>query len=335
MPKNLSILLIASLLMTSLLVSPAPTQAGEQTPTTAPVPTGWWSAVQEDIRQSEYQITWQAATYLPDVPAAYQAPNRAHDLRTYFTPEGAVVIPRVWPEGTDAPSWQLGLGLLGCAGADSLAPDGNRIEYRRDGLREWYVNDEDGLAWHVALFPHPRPPAAGEGDQGGGGEVSLALASPQLTPRLADDGTTVEFLDPAGSTVLHYGPFTAVDAAGRSFPVALDLLPAGPAPGLFTLHVSLLTLPLSTPVTLTTLLSSPTGLSPDPDWSAEGDQLEAHFGSSVSSAGDVDGDGYSDVLVGAFEYDSGYTDEGAAFLYYGSAAGLSLAPGWSASGGQA
>ena len=35
---------------------------------------GWWAAVQEDIRRSEYQVSWQEQTYLADVAAAYQAP---------------------------------------------------------------------------------------------------------------------------------------------------------------------------------------------------------------------------------------------------------------------
>lgn len=43
----------------------------------------------------------------------------------------------------------------------------------------------------------------------------------------------------------------------------------------------------------------------------------ARLGSSVSSAGDFNGDGYADVIVGAFEYSSGQASEGAAFLYLG------------------
>ena len=46
------------------------------------------------------------------------------------------------------------------------------------------------------------------------------------------------------------------------------------------------------------------------------------FGSSVSSAGDVNADGYDDVLVGAYAQDSGSLDEGNAFLYLGSADGV-------------
>src|SRR5262249_24468927 len=38
---------------------------------------------------------------------------------------------------------------------------------------------------------------------------------------------------------------------------------------------------------------------------------------SVASAGDVNGDGFADVIVGAFQYDSPQTNEGAAFVYQG------------------
>jgi FG-GAP repeat len=45
----------------------------------------------------------------------------------------------------------------------------------------------------------------------------------------------------------------------------------------------------------------------------------------VASAGDVNGDGFDDVMVGASRYDHGQTDEGAAFVYNGSAVGLLMA----------
>lgn len=40
---------------------------------------------------------------------------------------------------------------------------------------------------------------------------------------------------------------------------------------------------------------------------------------------DVNGDGYSDVIVGAPQYDEGaFINEGRAFIYHGSVTGLSL-----------
>lgn len=49
----------------------------------------------------------------------------------------------------------------------------------------------------------------------------------------------------------------------------------------------------------------------------DGGQRDALLGESVGSAGDVNGDGFADVIVGARLYDSGQTDEGAAFVFQG------------------
>ena len=55
----------------------------------------------------------------------------------------------------------------------------------------------------------------------------------------------------------------------------------------------------------------------------ESDQDGAQLGSSVSDAGDVNGDGYADVLIGAGLYDAMGTDEGAAFVFHGGPFGVS------------
>ncbi|HEX9658066.1 MAG TPA: integrin alpha, partial [Bacteroidota bacterium] len=43
------------------------------------------------------------------------------------------------------------------------------------------------------------------------------------------------------------------------------------------------------------------------------------FGFSVASAGDVNGDGYSDIIIGAYLNDAGGTDAGRAYIYFGGA----------------
>jgi hypothetical protein len=75
-------------------------------------------------------------------------------------------------------------------------------------------------------------------------------------------------------------------------------------------------------------LGSPSGLAATPDWIAEGDQAIAQYGFSVATAGDVSGDGYSDVIVGSPFYANGQSGEGRAFLYLGSASGLATTPAW-------
>jgi len=64
-----------------------------------------------------------------------------------------------------------------------------------------------------------------------------------------------------------------------------------------------------------------------PAWRAQRDQANAHFGNCVASAGDVDGDGYGDLLAGACFYDNGQEDEGQAHLFSGAqGAGLPFRP---------
>jgi hypothetical protein len=77
---------------------------------------------------------------------------------------------------------------------------------------------------------------------------------------------------------------------------------------------------------------SAAGLSSSASWSAESDIVSALFGSAVCAAGDVNGDGYPDILIGARNYASGETSEGAAYIYHGGADGLAASGGWSGTG---
>jgi FG-GAP repeat len=79
---------------------------------------------------------------------------------------------------------------------------------------------------------------------------------------------------------------------------------------------------------------SPAGLPISPDWIGEGHQTDARFGHAVAGAGDVNGDGYGDVVVGAYRFDDTYLSEGQADVYYGSAGGLSHTPNWAETSGQ-
>ncbi|MCX5905419.1 MAG: FG-GAP-like repeat-containing protein, partial [Proteobacteria bacterium] len=67
---------------------------------------------------------------------------------------------------------------------------------------------------------------------------------------------------------------------------------------------------------------SASGLSTTPNLIIEGKQAGGNFGDRVAPAGDVNGDGYDDIIVGAYWYNNGVPQEGAAFVYYGSATGL-------------
>jgi hypothetical protein len=75
-------------------------------------------------------------------------------------------------------------------------------------------------------------------------------------------------------------------------------------------------------------LGGPSGLSPSPQLLDGPDGVDARFGSSVASAGDVNGDGYADVIVGADGATNaqGEFAAGRAHLYFGGPSGLSMSP---------
>lgn len=70
----------------------------------------------------------------------------------------------------------------------------------------------------------------------------------------------------------------------------------------------------------------PTGPATTPAWIGESNQADSIYGRNVARAGDLNGDGYQDVAVGAPGYDGGQTNEGRVFVYHGSASGLPAAP---------
>ena len=81
-------------------------------------------------------------------------------------------------------------------------------------------------------------------------------------------------------------------------------------------------------------LGSSSGLAPTPIWTGQGDQAGAQYGLCVATAGDVNGDGYDDILVGAPFYDNSSSDDGRAYLYYGAAYGVESDFAWAIGSGQ-
>jgi len=73
---------------------------------------------------------------------------------------------------------------------------------------------------------------------------------------------------------------------------------------------------------------TPVSASLTPSWITEGNRVGAFYGHSVASAGDVNGDGYGDVIVGAYTHLNSSNSLGRAYVYYGSAGGLSTSPAW-------
>ncbi len=76
------------------------------------------------------------------------------------------------------------------------------------------------------------------------------------------------------------------------------------------------------------------GLEPRPAWALYGGERDAGLGFLLSRTGDVNGDGYADVLVGAFAWKGKGSGGGRAQLFPGGPRGLSPSPIWTAVGDQ-
>jgi len=276
---------------------------------------GWWNHVQKDIREREYHVTYQEKGVIPGITPAYQAPNRAQNLRTYFRPQGIVVIPRT----EETPSWKLELSLVGYGRGETkevlktpvINVDRAKIVYNRGGIKEWYQNRPEGLEQGFTI-DHPL---------GGEGPLWIAINLAEgWTARSTHNGSYIELLDNAGIVRMHYGRLSAKDAKGHDVKAFLSAKGS-------SLGIKVEDRNAVYPLLIDPLLSTPyRGL--------ELDQANAGFGWSVSTAGDVNGDRYSDVIVGALWYDNGEFDEGAAFVYHGSSQGLSPTAEWSADSDQ-
>ena len=252
----------------------------------------WWAGVQQDLYRAEYRVTWQERTCLPGLARAYHAPNRAQDLRTYFTPDGFRMTSRTRADA--GWEWGLRLAAYGFAGdlrapaAATLVPRDNRVEYRRGDLTEWYVNDERGLEQGFTLARAP----AGAGAATARLVFDLAVTG-NVTAARSRDGGALEVRSRAGAHVVDYTGLVAYDAAGRELPSAMLLADGGA-----TVRLEVDATGACYPVTVDPLSTSPS-------WSITGGQEGMALGASVATAGDVNGDGYSDVIVGAPYSDNG------------------------------
>jgi len=81
-------------------------------------------------------------------------------------------------------------------------------------------------------------------------------------------------------------------------------------------------------------LGGPNGLSPAPAWLAHGEQPGSHFGYSVHGIGDVNGDGYDDIVIGSYGFKTAQPNAGRVYVFLGGPNGPSTEPDWTATGTQ-
>lgn len=280
-------------------------------PATPQLPQGaggnWWSEACKNIAALEYRASVSEA--------GLQAPNRAQALRTFFR-EGAIEIV---PRSEDAAAWAWGWRTT-CLGREdtgqlvaAAAPvsEGPRVEYRREGFVEWYENRPEGIEQGFTLLCAP---------EGTGSIVVEGLVSGGLTPEIDTVDGRITFRDGSGVQVLEYSGLVATDAGGKSLPSRMTLTESA-------ICLVIDDTAAEYPIVVDPIVSAPM-------WHYSGNGAAVFVGYSVCTAGDVNGDGCSDIIVGTPQWTAGEWMEGAALVFYGSATGPSTTASWTADGDQ-
>src|SRR5260221_1176570 len=151
----------------------------------------------------------------------YQALSAAQQLHVDFTPEGVKVRPRIAEQST----WHWEIRLVSCGYGEALTPvvkpelvaAGNRLEYRRGNLVEWYINSPQNIEQGFTL---DAPPDGRERDES---LVIELLLSGNLEAVLCNEAQTINLFTQEGKRVLAYDKLRVEDACGHALPAHLEL----------------------------------------------------------------------------------------------------------------
>jgi hypothetical protein len=209
----------------------------------------------------------------------------------------------------------IGRGGVEFAPGTALATvaDGGRLEIDHGAFQMLYENDHRGMRHDLVVQQEP---------QGNGPlEARFRLSGDLLAVQMTPDEVVFNAYDAHSkelSPVLHYHGLHAWDADGRELSSRMELRGE-------VLVLAVQDEDAVYPVTIDPISSTA-------DLELSGSQPGESFGYSVATAGDVNGDGYSDIIVGAPSWDLPFTDAGRAMVFLGSATGIASTPAWTVEG---
>lgn len=285
------------------------TSAALASPLPAEVPETTLSDIRSMLEKQEYQISFDEKKKL------LQSPNRKHNLRAYYEPGKFTVQARVDTTGN---RFKLELKNEGIFADGKLlyTPETgakanhneNQVRISHNAFTEEFINSEKGVRQNFIIDEAP------EGTK-------------QLQVRLAANGLKVR--NEAANQLHFYTENEKGEIDNKLVYNDLKCWDANKQPLNATLAyvndriaITVDVADAAYPITIDPIVTN--GNPQNADKFIEINQSNMWLGFAVSSAGDVNGDGYSDIIVGAPLYDKGQNDEGAAFVFKGTANGLSL-----------
>ncbi len=260
----------------------------------------WYATVTKNIEESEYEIQ-------PARGNEYSAPNLKQNLQSVFSPDHF----RLQPGNNDVEHWELDLKTEGVyAGKEKLFStrqravpfiEKNKISFHHgNDFTIEYINNENGVRQNFII--NKTPPGNPE-------TINLKLETNENWYVNKVHSKEIHFARRKGNEwdkKIVYNDLKVWDATNKELDASFSVEGN-------EISINVNTAGAVYPITIDPLSTSPNtslavGVSGD------------YFGISVASAGDVNKDGYSDVIVGAHQYPSG---KGKAYLFEGSSTGIS------------
>ncbi|MBL0358637.1 MAG: FG-GAP repeat protein [Chitinophagaceae bacterium] len=271
----------------------------------------WYASAVSSISQQEYHFNYDERLH------AYSTPNRKNNLRFYYDQYGFTAEPRTTLVAVDKdatgrhpgkkkiryqPGWKVAFKLdTAQLGNGCWKVAGNTAEYNTGKIAVQYINSEEGMRQNFIVAA----PLQSTNEL----KINFSI---KTTLKTVLQNNQIQFFHHKAGNVLNYSDLKVWDANGK-------MLAANFGNNNNDYCINVDTKNASYPIIIDPISSTPAAV-------LESNQAAANMGCAVASAGDVNGDGYSDVLVGAYLYDNGQTDEGRVFIYHGSSAGISATP---------
>jgi hypothetical protein len=262
-------------------------------PTASPShPPQWTLSLDENTRLT-------ADHFKRDKDGTYISPAWIRNAEARIDGSGLQMKSRRPGEGNDSLQLRLArFGRLGLergmtAGRASSAPD--RLEISRPGITEWFRFDQRGIEQGFSI-PGPAPTGFPDSPL----VLEMKLSGPG-TSRVEMEESSVVFRGLDGGVAGRYGGLEVFDATGARLSAELVITSGA-------IQIRIQDRDALYPLRVDPILTTPA-------WTSS-------FGIQVASAGDVNGDGFDDVIVAS---------SGIAYLFQGSASGLSQTPDWTSS----
>ena len=286
----------------------------------------WLRDVQGRIAQMEYQPSMQSRDAAGRVFQEEQAHfvNRAHGLRAYFGIAGSQYQaqgPLPWGVRVHTRALTRAGGAFSPAGGISPRIADHRIVYSHPWGSEWYENRPAGIEQGFEIVKR----------LWGSGELRIVMdiSAPEI---LRSSPTEVVF-GYEKQPVLSYSKLHVTDASGVALPVRLQCSDN-------ILAIIINDEAAIYPITVDPKFENPLVKSGHHGQYVPGEKEMEYFGWSVATAGDVNGDGFADVIVGApMAQMKGFGEglirgggRGRIYLFHGGPKGIGETPDWQTDG---